>query len=172
MTEERCVVDVLGIPYSVNITPEADDPKLETMDGYTDPSIKRIVISDVHRRPEDPENVQDQDWVQRNIIRHELIHAFIVESGNQDAFWHTEDMVRWLAYMFPRLLAAFNEAGAMEPCGKGVVLNGVYHPTTDELKKMFSHSSDILPKDGFRLYPEVADELNYYNSIEVSRTKE
>lgn len=114
MTEERCVVDVLGIPYSVNITPEADDPKLETMDGYTDPSIKRIVISDVNARPEDPEAVQDQDWFQRNILRHELIHAFVVESGNQDAFWHTEDMVRWLAYMFPRLLAAFKEAGAMD----------------------------------------------------------
>lgn len=114
MTEERCVVDVLGIPYSVNITPEADDPKLETMDGYTDPSIKRIVISDVNARPEDPEAVQDQDWFQRNILRHELIHAFVVESGNQDAFWHTEDMVRWLAYMFPRLLAAFKEAGALD----------------------------------------------------------
>ena len=134
MTEERCVVDVLGIPYSINITPEADDQKLETMDGYTDPSIKRIVISDVHRRPDDPENVQNQDWFQRNIIRHELIHAFVTESGCQDAFWHSEDMVRWLAYMFPRLLAAFNEAGALEP-EKGITLNGVYHPTVDELKK-------------------------------------
>ena len=134
MTEERCVVDVLGIPYSVNITPEADDPKLETMDGYTDPSIKRIVISDVNARPEDPEAVQDQDWFQRNILRHELIHAFITESGLEDAFWHNEDMVRWLAYMFPRLLVAFKEAGAMDP-EKGISLNGVYHPTVDELRK-------------------------------------
>ena len=155
MTEERCVVDVLGIPYSVNITPEADDPKLESMDGYTDPSIKRIVISDVHRRPDDPENVQDQDWFQRTIIRHELIHAFVVESGCQDALWHSEDMVRWLAYMFPRLVDAFKEAKAMEPekpiysavdelnyyssvseSEKGVAIDGVYHPTTDELRKM------------------------------------
>ena len=155
MTEERCVVDVLGVPYSVNITPEADDPKLESMDGYTDPSIKRIVISDVHRRPDDPENVQDQDWFQRNIIRHELIHAFVVESGCQDALWHSEDMVRWLAYMFPRLVDAFKEAKAMEPekpiyssvdelnyyisvsnSEKGVAIDGIYHPTTDELRKM------------------------------------
>ena len=155
MTEERCVVDVLGIPYSINITPEADDPKLETMDGYTDPSIKRIVISDVHRRPDDPENVQNQDWFQRNIIRHELIHAFVVESGCQDALWHSEDMVRWLAYMFPRLVDAFKESKAMEPekpiysavdelnyyisvteSEKGVAIDGIDHPTTDELRKM------------------------------------
>ena len=155
LTNKKAVVDVLGRRYNVDIVPEADDPKLETMDGYTDPSIKRIVISDVNARPEDPENVQDQDWVQRNIIRHELIHAFVVESGNQDAFWHCEDMVRWLAYMFPRLVDAFKEAKAMEPekpiysavdelnyyssvdeSKKGVAIDGVYHPTTDELRKM------------------------------------
>lgn len=113
MTNEK-IINVLGTLYRVDMVPESEDPKLESMDGYTDPSIKRIVISDVHRRPEDPENVQDQDWFQRNIIRHELIHAFVVESGCQDAFWHSEDMVRWLAYMFPRLLAAFIEAGAMD----------------------------------------------------------
>jgi hypothetical protein len=43
-------------------------------------------------------------------------------------------MVRWLAYMFPRLLAAFKEAGAMEP-EKWISLNGVYHPTVEELRK-------------------------------------
>ena len=152
MTEERCVVDVLGVPYSVNITPEADDPKLETMDGYTDPSIKRIVISDVHRRPDDPENVQDQDWFQRNIIRHELIHAFVVESGCQDALWHSEDMVRWLAYMFPRLLVAFKEAGALyEILPKPFVEKDIDGEIVDV-------------KGQFR----AADEVNYYRSVEES----
>ena len=118
MTEERCVVDVLGVPYSVNITPEADDPKLESMDGYTDSSIKRIVISDVHRRPEDPENVQDQDWFQRNIIRHELIHAFMFEAGLAENWAHRdygqeETTVDWLAHLFPKMLSAFQQADAL-----------------------------------------------------------
>lgn len=128
------IINVLGTPYRVDMVPESEDPKLKDMDGYMDPSIKRIVVTDVKARPEDPENVQDQDWFQRNIIRHELIHAFITESGLEDAFWHNEDMVRWLAYMFPRLLVAFKEAGAMEP-EKGISLNGVYHPTVEELRK-------------------------------------
>ena len=113
MTEER-TIDVLGVTYSLHLTPEADDPKLETMDGYTDPSIKRIVVSDVHERPPADDDVQNMEWFQKNIIRHELIHAFVIESGCQDALWHSEEMVRWLAYMFPRLLAAFNEAGALD----------------------------------------------------------
>lgn len=128
------IINVLGTLYRVDIVPESEDPKLKDMDGYMDPSIKRIVVADVNQRPADNESVHNPEWFQKNIVRHELIHAFITESGLEDAFWHNEDMVRWLAYMFPRLLVAFKEAGAMEP-EKGITLNGVYHPTVDELRK-------------------------------------
>lgn len=127
-------INVLGTLYRVDMVPESEDPKLEDMDGYMDPSIKRIVVADVKQRPADKESVHNMEWFQKNIVRHELIHAFITESGLEDAFWHNEDMVRWLAYMFPRLLEAFNEAGAMEP-EKGISLNGVYHPTVEELRE-------------------------------------
>ena len=128
------IINVLGTLYRVDIVPESEDPKLKDMDGYMDPSIKRIVVADVNQRPADNESVHNPEWFQKNIVRHELIHAFITESGLEDAFWHNEDMVRWLDYMFPRLLVAFKEAGAMEP-EKGITLNGVYHPTVDELRK-------------------------------------
>ena len=128
------IINVLGTLYRVDMVPESEDPKLKDMDGYMDPSIKRIVVADVNQRPADNESVHNPEWFQKNIVRHELIHAFITESGLEDAYWHNEDMVRWLAYMFPRLLGAFKEAGAMEP-EKGISLNGVYHPTTDELRK-------------------------------------
>lgn len=154
LTNKKAVVDVLGRRYNVDIVPEADDPKLETMDGYTDPSIKRIVISDVHRRPDDPENVQDQDWFQRNIIRHEIIHAFAVESGCQDALWHSEDMVRWLAYMFPRLLVAFKEAGALDDQLAAVPDRNVEGCIVDEKGKFFA-----------------IDEMNYHNSVEELRKR-
>ena len=128
------IINVLGTLYRVDMVPESEDPKLKDMDGYMDPSIKRIVVADVNQRPADNESVHNPEWFQKNIVRHELIHAFITESGLEDAFWHNEDMVRWLAYMFPRLLVAFKEAGAMEP-EKGITINGVYHPTVDELRK-------------------------------------
>lgn len=133
MTDEK-IINILGTLYRVDMVPESEDPKLEDMDGYMDPSIKRIVVADVKQRPADKESVHNMEWFQKNIVRHELIHAFITESGLEDAFWHNEDMVRWLAYMFPRLLAAFKEAGALEP-EKGISLNGVYHPTVEELRE-------------------------------------
>ena len=148
-------INVLGTLYRVDMVPESEDPKLEDMDGYMDPSIKRIVVADVKQRPADKESVQNMEWFQKNIVRRELIHAFITESGIEDAFLHTEDMVRWLAYMFPRLLAAFNEAGALDDQPAAVPDRNVEDCIVDEKGKFFT-----------------IDEMNYHNSVEVSRTEE
>lgn len=145
MTNEK-LINVLGTLYRVDMVPESEDPKLEDMDGYMDPSIKRIVVADVKQRPADKESVHNMEWFQKNIVRHELIHAFITESGLEDAFWHNEDMVRWLAYMFPRLLAAFKEAGALDDqpaavpdrdiVGCIVDGKGTYKPATEQVPTM------------------------------------
>ena len=150
------IINVLGILYQVDIVPEKEDPKLEDMDGYMDPSIKRIVVADVNARPAETEDIKNKDWFQQNIIRHELIHAFITESGLQDAFWHNEDMVRWLAYMFPRLLVAFKEAGALDDQPEAVPgrdiagwitdVKGTYKPATEQIP---TTTVDELRKRGF-----------------------
>ena len=50
------------------------------------------------------------------VIRHEIIHAFLFESGlaqntNDVESWAmNEEMVDWLAIQFPKLLKAFKEA--------------------------------------------------------------
>lgn len=150
------IINVLGTPYRVDMVPESEDPKLKDMDGYMDPSIKRIVVADVNQRPADNESVHNPEWFQKNIVRHELIHAFITESGLEDAYWHNEDMVRWLAYMFPRLLVAFKEAGALyEIFPKPFVEKDI--------------DGEIVDGKG-TFCP--ADEVNYHNSVEVSRTEE
>lgn len=149
------IINVLGTPYRVDMVPESEGPKLKDMDGYMDPSIKRIVVADVNQRPADNESVHNPEWFQKNIVRHELIHAFITESGLEDAYWHTEDMVRWLAYMFPRLLAAFKEAGCLE--AKKVPI-----PAGDMVGWIVDGKGTFCP----------ADEVNYHNSVEASRTKE
>lgn len=153
---DRKIINVLGTLYQVDIVPEKEDHKLEDMDGYMDPSIKRIVVADVKQRPADNESVYNPEWFQKNIVRHELIHAFITESGLEDAFWHNEDMVRWLSYMFPRLLAAFNEAGALDdqPAavpGRDIAgwitdAKGTYKPATEQVPTM---TVEELRKRGF-----------------------
>ena len=45
-----------------------------------------------------------------NLLRHEIIHAFLIESGLNDACdWHCEEMVDWLAMQFPKLSSLFEQ---------------------------------------------------------------
>ena len=44
----------------------------------------------------------------KEILRHELIHAFLVESGlNRNCGWHNEEMVDWLAIQFNKIKDIF-----------------------------------------------------------------
>lgn len=106
-------VNILGTFYRIEITTPDKDVRMADKDGLTDPSTKRILINDFSQvREEDPADALDNKvWFRDQVMRHEIIHAFLTESGCVDAFWHTEDMVNWLAYMEPRLHAAFVDAG-------------------------------------------------------------
>lgn len=112
---ENKTISILGVPYTIEEAGLGQDPRMEIRDGYTDPSVKRIRVSDLEREEGAEDRVEDLEWFRRQVTRHEIIHAFITESGAGDADWHTEDMVNWLAYMAPALHTAF-VAAACE-CG-------------------------------------------------------
>jgi len=106
-------VDVLGTQYTVQFSTQSENPLLEECDGYCDPSVHLCVV----RKFGEPKGFdqQDLDSVTRKNIRHELIHAFLSESGlwaNCD--WAKEEMVDWLAIQFPKLLKAFTECKCAE----------------------------------------------------------
>lgn len=52
-------------------------------------------------------------------MRHEIIHAFLAESGLQAnyehyrQFGHDETLVDWMAIQFPKIYKAFREADAL-----------------------------------------------------------
>lgn len=54
---------------------------------------------------------------QRKVIRHEIIHAFLYESGLDNnslsggAWAKNEEMVDWLSIQAPKIFKAFREAG-------------------------------------------------------------
>lgn len=107
------LVSVLGTYYRIETRTPDEDVRMADKNGLTDPSTKRIIINDFSQvREEDPADALDnQVWFRDQVLRHEIIHAFLTESGCVDAFWHTEDMVNWLAYMAPALHVAFVDAG-------------------------------------------------------------
>ena len=103
-------VNILGTEYSVAVLSREEDKFLKDCDGYCDKTSKKIVVAS-----EDVDNELERfEEYQKKIIRHEIIHAFLIESGLQENFkhqeWgHDETMIDWIAIQFPKLMQAFKE---------------------------------------------------------------
>ena len=101
-------VDVLGTKYSIEQSNRVDDMCLETCSGYCDRSIKKIVIDTFQ---EAPNSLKDLGEYKKQVVRHELVHAFLNESGLVGESWAVnEEIVDWIACQFPKLLKAFEDA--------------------------------------------------------------
>lgn len=109
-------INILGTSYTIKECSADEDSFLKDCDGYCDKTSKVICITT-------KKTVHDDDIfeVYRNkILRHEIIHAFMNESGLQENFehpkryGHDETTVDWFAIQFPKLMAAFREAGCLE----------------------------------------------------------
>ena len=109
-------VSVLGTPYTVYTGCETEG-HLKNCAGYIDVTTKEIFIG---KAENDEDSVSDTDRYLRSVIRHELLHAFFFESGlwansvSVDAWAQSEEMTDWLALQFPKIYAAFQEAGALD----------------------------------------------------------
>lgn len=104
-------VNVLGTEYSITQMNQINDTNLNNMDGYCDHSIKKIVIDTFKNCPGSMHNL---DEYKKQVIRHELIHAFLFESGLDGSSWaKEEEIVDWIACQFPKLLKAFEDADCL-----------------------------------------------------------
>lgn len=108
-------IDVLGTEYSLEVIPAHSDRLLKpgNIDGYCDSTSKRIMISDCAES--DLDNVEIYI---KEVKRHEIIHAFLNESGLQSSWEHPatgqeETVVDWIALQFPKLITAFKAADAL-----------------------------------------------------------
>lgn len=115
-------VNVLGKEYSIEIHKYDDDKQLSEHSwvGYCCSDVPIIVIADLDDEDHFSfQNDTDMDNYFKSTLRHEIVHAFLNESGLQDNFEHVrrmgheETMVDWIAIQFPKLLRAFQEVGAM-----------------------------------------------------------
>lgn len=112
-------VTVLGTDYKIVKGNEKDYPRLQNADGYTDTSIKQIVILDCEALEKNDAYIKDLMSYEKKVIRHEIIHAFLYESGlwvnsNDVEQWAmNEEMIDWLAIQFSKIYKAFIEANAL-----------------------------------------------------------
>lgn len=108
-------INILGTEYTVEYKTNNQDDILKEANGYCDITSKRIVILSEERSSDE---IDDFQYLQRKTLRHEVIHAFIFESGLftntycVDGGWaKNEEMVDWIAIQFPKIQKVFVELG-------------------------------------------------------------
>ena len=106
-------VNVLGTEYNLIESNEANDERLKGKDGYCDTTTKECVVDEMQGTgPDMKKNLQEY---KKAVKRHELIHAFLHESGLDICSWaENEEMVDWIAIQFPKMLKAFIEADCID----------------------------------------------------------
>lgn len=104
-------VNILGTDYEVFESNKKEDKLLKSADGYCDHTEHKCIIDEL---VPNAKSVGNMDAYRQKLIRHELIHAFLFESGLGAESWGTnEEMVDWIAFQFPKMLEAFKWASAI-----------------------------------------------------------
>ena len=105
-------VNVLGTIYTIQESNKVNDLALEECDGYCDNTVKLCVIDIMDAS--DSMAKKDMQHYKKKVIRHELVHAFLFESGLAENSWaENEEIVDWIAAQFPKLQAAFEQVNAL-----------------------------------------------------------
>lgn len=97
-------VNILGSEWTVRSATETEEPRLENKNGFTDWTARLICLE-----RELQGDIGSMETYMNKVIRHELIHAFMDESGFGDCFEHKdfgqeETVVDWFAYQMPKIM--------------------------------------------------------------------
>lgn len=110
-------INILGTEYEIIKGSVLNCPSLKELYGFTDYTVKQIVVLDFRTVEKDNRSFEDFETLQKQVLRHEIIHAFLFESGlnvnsNDVEQWATnEEMVDWFVIQWPKLSKAFKGAG-------------------------------------------------------------
>lgn len=117
-------VNVLGTEYTATIKKYDEDPyfaKANVQAYCCGPWRHEIVVGDLESHKEwDLGTPEKNDQATRQLLRHEIVHAFLAESGLDcqaieiNGSWAVnEEMVDWIAIQGPKIYKAWQEADAL-----------------------------------------------------------
>lgn len=112
---EKKTVNILGTEYTIHFGTESEYPNLKENNGYTDTSSKEIIVDDMTVYENDVSAKNNIKEYQNKVLRHEIIHAFLAESGldgngHSPEHWEfNEEMVDWFAIQSPKIFKVFQE---------------------------------------------------------------
>jgi hypothetical protein len=116
-------ISILGTDYSIRKVKYDKEPEFRQSgsNGYCSNHLKQIVYCDMRTYPgweEEPDEAVLRE--EKQTLRHEIVHAFLNESGlcasacRPDGAWsRNEEMVDWIALQGEKLYAAWEKANAL-----------------------------------------------------------
>lgn len=157
-------VKILGTEYEIVMDAEEKDyPILKDADGYADFTIKKIVVK---KLIQDGESYEDLELWQRKTLRHEIIHAFLYESGLwQNSFkdWaRNEEMTDWIALQFEKILGVFIELQCIDSIGVDVNVfdRQSNDPINDPINSPKVQVAKVSIKDTTEIINEIGKSIN------------
>jgi len=104
-------INILGTEYDYKVASDREDMGLLGTNGYCDSYAKVISVKNSYNENA-PDCIRDFDSFKKRVKRHEVVHAYLFESGMLD-YAENEAVVDWISWQFPKLLKSFQEIGAI-----------------------------------------------------------
>lgn len=121
---ENRKVNILGTEYRIEIHKVSEDSFMEEkgLAGYCEEENKLIVVVDMSEEKYFAGmDEKAQETYRKKTLRHEIMHAFLNESGLSDssnrfdsAWAKNEEMVDWFAIQSPKIFKVFVELGILD----------------------------------------------------------
>ena len=165
-------IKVLGTEYEIiKDASEKEYPQLKNCDGFTDFSVKKIVVAEFEK---DENSVDDLEWYKKKVLRHELVHAFIHESGlAENCEWaRNEELTDWIAIQFEKILGVFIELQCIDSIGVDInifdrqsndpINNPINSPKVKVAKASIKDNTELINKLGEEI-SKIPIEINLSN---------
>lgn len=117
--DDTIKIDILGTEYRIEIHKVSEDSymKEKGLAGYCEEENKLIVVADMSEEKYFVGmDEKAQETYRKKTLRHEIVHAFLNESGLSDssnrfdgAWAKNEEMVDWLAIQAPKIFSTFKK---------------------------------------------------------------
>ena len=123
---ENRKINILGTEYRIETHKVSEDSYLEEnkLAGYCGEEEKLIVVADMSEEKYfTGMDEKAQETYRKRVLRHEIVHAFLNESGLSDssnqyggAWAKNEEMVDWFAIQSLKIFKVYSELGLLEGC--------------------------------------------------------
>lgn len=117
--DDTMKIDILGAEYRIEIHKVSEDSYMEKkgLAGYCEEENKLIVVADMSEEKYFAGmDEKAQETYRKKTLRHEIMHAFLNESGLSDssnrfdgAWAKNEEMVDWFAIQAPKIYKTFQK---------------------------------------------------------------